>query len=164
MSGRWEGFDRVSGLRDAMGGLWDRGARAAGAAPDAQAVPVNVFEAEDFLMVIAPMPGLREEDIDITVRGNAITLAAGARADLKPESGKRYLRQEWHYGPYERTLELPCAVDAESAEATFGNGVLTVRLRKAATERLQRIPVRTTSPTGAGQPGTWQAGEPTRQP
>ena len=110
------------------------------------------------------MLGVREEDIDITVRGNAITLEAGERADLKPESGKRYLRQEWHYGPYQRTLELPYAVDAESAEATFGNGVLTVRVRKAETERLHRIPVKTTSSAGSAQPGAWQAGEPTRQP
>ncbi len=171
MSSRWEGFDRLSGLRDAMGDLMDRsmlfgdrGERGAGAAPGGQSVPVNVFEAEDILMVIVPMPGLQEEDIDITVRGTATTLAAGERADLKPESGKRYLRQEWHYGPYQRTLELPYAVDAESAEATFDNGVLTVRVQKAESERSRRIPVKTTSPSGSGQPGGWQAGEPTRQP
>src|SRR5215207_2173947 len=170
MSSRREGFDPVSGLRDAMGGLMDRGMlfgdrgeRGAGAPPRAQAMPVNVFEAEEFLMVIAPMPGLREEDIDITVRGNTITLEAGERADLKPESGKRYLRQEWHYGPYQRTVELPYAVDAESAEATFGNGVLTVRVQKAETERIRRIQVKTTSPAGPAQPGAWQAGELTRQ-
>ena len=171
MSSRWEGFDHVSGLRDAMGGLLDRsmlfgdrGEHDAGAAPRAQSVPANVFEAEDFLMVIAPLPGVQEEDIDITVRGNTVTLAAGARADLKPESGKRYLRQEWHYGPYQRTLELPYGVDAESAEATFDNGVLTVRVQKAETERTHRIQVTTTRSAGAGQPGAWQPGEPTRQP
>jgi HSP20 family protein len=142
----------------------DRSERGAGAVPRDQSVPVNVFEAEDFLLVIVPMPGLQEEDIDITMSGNIITLASGERADLKPESGKRYLRHEWHYGPYQRTLELPYAIDAESAEATFGNGVLTVRVQKAETERSHRIPVKTTSPSGAGQPGAWQAGEPTRQP
>ena len=171
MSSRWEGFDRLSGLRDAMGGLMDRsmifgdrGDRGAGADASAQLVPVNVFEAEDFLMVIAPMPGVQEDDLDITARGHTITLEAGERADLKPESGKRYLRHEWHYGPYRRTLELPYAVDAYSAEATFDNGVLTVRVQKAESERSRRIQVRTASPSGSGQPGAWQAEEPTRQP
>ena len=171
MSSRWDGFDQLSSLRDAMGGLLDRsmlfgdrGEHGAGAAPRAQSVPANVFEAEDVLMVIVPMPGLQEEDIAITVRGTTITLEAGERADLKPESGKRYLRQEWHYGPYQRTLELPYAVDAESAEATFDNGVLIGRIQKAETERLQRIQLKTTNPAGAGQRRAWQAGEPTRQP
>ena len=125
-------------------------------------MPVNVFEAEDFLMVIAPMLGVQEDDLDITVRGTTIMLEAGERADLKPASGKRYLRREWHYGPYRRMLELPYAVDADSAEATFDNGVLTVRVQKAESERSRRIPVKTTSPSGSGQPGAWQAGEPTR--
>ena len=173
MSSRWEGLDRLSGLRDTMGDLMDRsmlfgdrGERGAGTTPGAQAVPVNVFEAADFLMVIAPMPGVQEDDLDITARGHTITLEAGERADLKPESGKRYLRHEWHYGPYRRTLELPYAVDAYSSEATFDNGVLTVRVQKAETERVRRIQVKTTRPAGAGQPGQsgqWQPGEPTRQ-
>ena len=170
MSSRWEGFDHLTGLRDTMGGLidrsmlfGDRGERGTGQ-QSAQAVPVNIFEGEDFLMVIAPMPGVQEDDLDITVRGNTITLEANERADLKPESGKRYLRHEWRYGPYRRTLELPYAVDADSAEATFHNGVLTVRVQKAETERLRRIPVKTTSPSSSGQSGQWQAGDPTRQP
>ncbi len=171
MTNRWEPFDHLTGMRDTVGRLFDQhspfgGRSEGGDGPQGgvQSVPVNIFEAEDLFMIIVPMPGLQEEDIDITVRGTTITLAAEERADLKPESGKRYLRQEWHYGPYQRTLELPFAVDAESAEATFGNGVLTVRVRKAETERLHRIPVKTTSSAGSTQPGAWQAGEPTRQP
>ena len=115
-------------------------------------------------MVIAPMLGVQEDDLDITVRGTTIMLEAGERADLKPASGKRYLRREWHYGPYRRMLELPYAVDADSAEATFDNGVLTVRVQKAESERSRRIPVKTTRPSGSAQPGAWQAGEARRQP
>ncbi len=156
MSGRWDPFDNLTSLRDTAGRLFDqhspfggRGEGDEGHPAAVQSVPVNVFEAEDLFMIVVPMPGLQEEDIDITVRGNTITLEAGERADLKPASGKRYLRQEWHYGPYQRTLELPFAVDAESAEATFGNGVLTVRLSKAETERVRRIQVRGGSSEGA---------------
>jgi HSP20 family protein len=169
MANRWDGFDQLTGLRETMGDWFERGRnvgnrtdRGADAAPGAQAIPVNIFEAEDFVMVIAPMPGVQAEDLDITVRGTTITLTARERADLKPESGKRYLRHEWRYGPYQRTVELPYAVDDDTAEATFDNGVLTVRVQKAAAARMRRIQVKTTRPGSAGQSGQGQAGEPTR--
>jgi HSP20 family protein len=111
----------------------------------AQTVPVNIFEADDILMVTAAMPGIQDEDVEVTARGNVLTIEARERADLKPdETGKRYLRHEWRYGPYRRMVELPYAVDANSAEATLGNGVLTVRLTKAATERSHKITINST--------------------
>jgi HSP20 family protein len=151
MSNRWDQFDnQFTSLRDAMGRLLDQsftfGNREGGeSTAGAQSVPVNIFEAEEILMILVPMPGLHEEDVDITVRGNSLTVEGRERADLKPDSGKRYLRHEWRYGPYRRMIELPYAVDANSAEATLGNGVLTVRLQKAETERVRRIQVRTGS-------------------
>ncbi len=158
MTSRWDQFDnQFTSLRDAMGRLLDQsftfgdrgeGKESGGAA--AQTVPINVFEAEDFLMILVPMPGLQDDDIDITVRGNSITVEGKERADLKPDSGKRYLRHEWRYGPYRRMIELPYAVDANSAEATLGNGVLTVRLSKAETERIRRIQVKSGSGSGEG--------------
>ena len=164
MSGRWEPFENFTTLREAMNRLidqsmvfGDRGERGGGAQQAAQTVPVNIFESEDFLMVIAPMPGLQEDDIDITVRGNSLTVEGRERADLKPETGKRYVRHEWRYGPYRRTVELPYAVDANSAEATLGDGVLTVRLQKAATERTHRIQVKTGT-SGPSRP-SGQAGQ-----
>lgn len=152
MSGRWEPFDQLTSLREAMGRLMDQsftfGGRAehGGSGTGAQTVPVNIFESNDILMVTAAMPGVQQEDIDITARGNTLTIDARERADIKPEeSGKQYLRHEWRYGPYHRTVELPYAVEAGNAEATLGDGVLTVRLTKAPTERSHRINVKTSS-------------------
>lgn len=153
MSSRWE-FDNFTSLRDAMSRLIDQSmvfgnrGESGEAQQGAQTIPVNIFESEDTLMIIAPMPGLQQDDVDITVRGNSLTVEGRERADLKPESGKRYLRHEWRYGPYRRMIELPYAVDAGTAEATFDNGVLTVRLQKAETERVRRIQVKG---TGSGQ-------------
>jgi len=153
MSNRWEPFDNFTTLREAMGRLIDQsmvlGGRGEGEreGSTAQSVPVNIFEAEEVIMITAPMPGLQEEDIEISVRGNSLTVEGRERGDLKGGSGKRYLRHEWRYGPYRRMIELPYAVDASSAEATFGNGVLTIRLSKAETERIRRIQVQTVTPT-----------------
>ena len=163
MSSRWDPFqDNITSLRDAMSRLIDqsmvfggRGEGGGGEQPQggAQTVPVNVFEAEDIVMIIAPVPGLQEEDVEITVRGNSLTIEGRERGDLKPGSGKRYLRHEWRYGPYRRSLELPYAVDANSAEATLDNGVLTVRVSKAATERTHRIQIKTARPGDATPEG-----------
>ena len=165
MSSRWEPFDTLTGLRDTAGRLFDQhspfGGRGEGDAPQGsvQSMPVNIFEAEDLFMIVVPMPGLQEEDIDISVLGNSLTVESRERADLKPESGKRYLRHEWRYGPYRRTVELPAAVDADSAEATLGNGVLTVRLQKAEAERAHRVQVRSGVDAGSGQGQLSQGGQ-----
>jgi HSP20 family protein len=146
MSSRWEPFDQLTSLRDAMSRLMDQSFIFSGrgqAEGSAQSIPVNVFETDEVLMVVAPVPGLQQEDIEITARGNTLTIEGRERADLKPESPKRYLRHEWRYGPYHRMVELPYAVDPSTAEATMGNGVLTIRLTKAATERSHKISVKT---------------------
>ncbi len=166
MTNRWEPFDHLTGMRDTMGRLFDQhspfgGRGEAGEGPQAgvQSMPVNIFEAEDLFMIIVPMPGLQEEDIDISVLGNSLTVEGRERADLKPESGKRYIRHEWRYGPYRRVVELPAVVEADSAEATLGNGVLTVRLQKAEVERAHRVQVRSGVDAGTGQGERRQGGQ-----
>ncbi len=94
------------------------------------AVPVNLFENERELIVVAPMPGVAPEDISIDVtEGGSLTLRAAQHGEGQERIS--YLRREWSYGPYERTIELPCAVDALRANVTFGNGVLSVTFPKA---------------------------------
>ncbi|HEX7172812.1 MAG TPA: Hsp20/alpha crystallin family protein [Candidatus Limnocylindria bacterium] len=97
---------------------------------DATAVPINLFENDRELMVVAPMPGVSPEDISIDVTDDGrLTL----RASMHGAGQERidYLLREWSYGPYERTVELPCAVDARRANVTFGNGVVSITFPKA---------------------------------
>ncbi len=157
MSSRWEPMEQLTSLRDAMSRLMDQsftfaGRGGEGGSNNAQSVPVNMFESGDILMVTAMMPGVQEEDIEVTTRGNTLVIESKERGDIKPEeTGKRYIRHEFRYGPYHRMIELPYAVDAGSAEATLGDGILTVRLSKAATERSHKINLRTsTAPVSSG--------------
>jgi HSP20 family protein len=97
---------------------------------DATAIPVNLYENERELMVVAPMPGVTAEDISVDVGADGwLTL----RAAMHGEGQERiqYILREWSYGPYERRVELPCSVDATRANLSFGNGVLAVALPKA---------------------------------
>jgi HSP20 family protein len=93
-------------------------------------VPVNLFENERELMVVAPMPGVAPEDIsvEVTSDGRLILLA-----EPRGEGQDRitHLRREWSYGPYQRTIELPYPVDAMRANVAYGNGVLSITLPRA---------------------------------
>jgi len=102
-----------------------------------QVIPINMYETDEDLMIVAPMPGVHPDDIEITVRGGTLTIQSRMRGSL--EETKDYLRHEWHYGPYTRVITLPFDVDADKANARFGNGVLTLALPKAASTRAKRI-------------------------
>ena len=131
---------------------WVRGESAAGrpwwTGPGQQSLPVNMYETDVDLLIVAAMPGIRAEDIEITVTGQTLTIRSEMRGSM--EETKDYLRREWYYGPYRRTLELPFPVDADKANANYGAGVLTLSLPKSGTSRSHRI-VLTDTGLGKGE-------------
>ena len=94
------------------------------------AIPVNLFENDRELMVVAPMPGVGPEDISIDVTDDG-HLTLRARQHGEGQERIDYLTREWSYGPYERTIELPSAVDAMRANVSYGNGVLAITFPKS---------------------------------
>lgn len=88
-------------------------------------LPVNLYHEGDRLMVAAPMPGMEPQNIEITLDGSRVTIQAALRGpgQLRTQS---FLLQEWSSGPYERTLDLPSAVDGSRANATYDNGILVL--------------------------------------
>ena len=110
---------------------------------DATAIPVNLFDNNRELMVVAPMPGVGPEDISIDVTDDGkLTL----RARMHGEGQERidYLTREWSYGPYERTIDLPYGVDALRANVSFGNGVVAISLPRTDATTAGRILVERT--------------------
>lgn len=94
-----------------------------------QAVPVRVYDGEDHLTVAAPMPGLKPEDISVTIDNDCISLSGEERGPRQHERDL-YLA-EWTIGPYLRELMLPARVQGALTNATYGNGVLVVSMPKA---------------------------------
>ncbi len=96
---------------------------------DATAIPINLYENDRELMIIAPMPGVAPEDIAVEVTDDGrLTLSADEHGPGQERIA--YLRREWSYGPYARSIRLPCAVDAAHANVAFGNGVLSITFPK----------------------------------
>ncbi len=88
-------------------------------------VPVNVYEAGEALVVVAPLPGVQAEDVTVSVEGGQLRIAAAMRSP----AAKEYLVHEWHYGPFERVVDLPDGFGG-GGTATFGNGQLAIRLTR----------------------------------
>lgn len=88
-----------------------------------QPVPVNVYETTEALVVVAPLPAVMPDDVEVTLAGRQLTI----RAALRSAAPKQYLISEWSYGPYERTIEIPDGFGS-AAEATLANGQLALRV------------------------------------
>ena len=93
-------------------------------------------------MVKAVLPGIKAEDVDISVTGDALTIKGETKHEETVEK-ENYFRQEIRYGAFARMVPLPTTVRAEEAEAEFKEGILTVKLPKAEETRPKKIRVRT---------------------
>ena len=92
--------------------------------------PLDVHETDDHLVVTASLPGIRPDDVEITLVGQTLTLRGEFKADEQVER-EQYLYRERRYGTFNRTLQLPVRVEGDKAEASFTDGLLTLRIPKA---------------------------------
>ena len=88
-----------------------------------QTVPVNVFEASEALVVVAPLPAVTADDVSVELRGSTLRFWAHVRS----AAPRDYLLHEWDYGGYERELRLPEGYGG-TVEASLGNGQLAIRV------------------------------------
>jgi HSP20 family protein len=103
----------------------------------------DVVETDKGVEVTVELPGLEEKDIDVTLSDDALTVKAERQVERKDEK-KGYYISERSYGSIFRSIPLPPGVDSDRAEASFRNGVLTVRLpqRPEAKAKVKKIEVK----------------------
>ena len=137
---RFDPFRDISTLRDEMNRLFTR-AVGDGVSSGSNWTPaVDIFDAQDEVVLRAELPGLTPEDIDIEVDDNVLTLKGERRFQETVEEG-RYYRLERSYGQFQRSVTLPQGVKADEISAGFDNGVLTVRVPKADEVKPRKIAV-----------------------
>jgi len=100
---------------------------------------INVYAHQDGIVITAELPGVNEDDLDITVHRDTVTLR-GERQDQISEAGG-YHRRERRSGLFERTFSLPFQVDPERVEAKLRNGILTLTLQRPEQDKPKRIRV-----------------------
>jgi HSP20 family protein len=149
---RWEPFEDVVSLRDAMDRLFEesfvrprraeRGARNGGSVAS---LPVDVYETDDELVVNARVPGMNPDEVEVTIHGDTVTIRGelhSAATDEESKNWKWHTHELWH-GPLGRTITLPTLVDVDKVEAHFENGLLALRLPKAEEVKPRVIKVQT---------------------
>jgi len=147
---RWEPMRELNALQSEMNrvfnAFFDEGSDA-GAARRRWAPAVDLIEREDSLVLKADLPGLTEDDVQIEVRDNVLTIAGERKAEHEDKQNG-YYRIERSFGRFSRVLQLPEGVDADRIAASFENGVLEVTIPKPEARQPRRIQI------GGGGNGT----------
>jgi HSP20 family protein len=102
---------------------------------------LDVHETGDDIVVTAALPGLRAEDVDITITGQTLSIRGEFKADEKVERDQ-YLYRERRYGTFNRQLQLPVRVQGDAATATFEDGLLKLSIPKAEEVKPRQIQVK----------------------
>lgn len=142
---RWEPFRDLISLREAMDRLFEESfvrPRRGWLQPlAAEALAVDMYERGDSIVVKAAVPGVKPEDLDISVTGDILTIRGEVKREEEVKE-ENVLCRERYYGSFSRSLSLPTPVVADRAEAVFENGVLTLTLPKAEEARPKAIKVK----------------------
>ncbi|MCC7058633.1 MAG: Hsp20/alpha crystallin family protein [Burkholderiaceae bacterium] len=108
---------------------------------DALEIRVEVKEADGNYTVLAEMPGVKKDDIQVQIDGNRVSISAEVKRESEQKEGERVLRSERYYGSVARSFALPTELDEARAEAKFENGVLSLTLPRKATPATRRLSI-----------------------
>ena len=137
---RWDPFRDLRRIEENM----DRFARgfrfSNGNASAGWAVPLDVVQDDDNMIVRASMPGMKPEDISVTIEDDVLSVS-GETSEEHEEEKENYLMRERKIGKFRRSLRLPDTVDVDKAETTYENGVLTVSFPKVEAKKAKKLTV-----------------------
>jgi len=101
---------------------------------------INLYDQGEAMVMVAETPGLKAEDLDLTVLNDTVTLKG--RRDQEEADGSRYYRRERGLGEFARTITLPDPINPEKVQAEYADGVLTVRMGKAEEIKPKKVEIR----------------------
>jgi HSP20 family protein len=132
---------RLSNALDEAFGGWPLQEGENGAITSAWIPSCDVFEDPETVKIVAEVPGVRPEDVKLSLENNLLTIR-GEKRQQAEERTERVHRYERSYGSFERSFALPNTVDPEKITAKYENGILTVTIPKAERARPREIPVK----------------------
>ncbi|MEW5805068.1 MAG: Hsp20/alpha crystallin family protein [bacterium] len=102
---------------------------------------LDITETEDKVTATVELPGIRPEDMDISISDNILTIRGEKREERKAEEGYAYCCER-QYGEFRRSVELPSSVNSERVNATYRNGILTIEMPKSEEMKRKKISIR----------------------
>jgi HSP20 family protein len=139
---RWDPFQDVLSLREAMNQLVEESfVRPAAGQNGKNFVPaLDLSETAEGYLVEAALPGLKPEDVEITVENNVLTIKGETRQEVDDKQ-RNFHRVERRFGAFQRTVGLPTTVKADAIQASLTNGVLRLEIPKAEEVKPRKISV-----------------------
>jgi HSP20 family protein len=136
-------FGDLPSLRQAMDRLFEEnfGSPRTWQFGEGQLVPMDVYTTTDDVVVEAILPGVKPQEVEITVEGNTLTIVGDTSSMIPAREG--LLLQEIRRGRFVRTLALPAGLEPDKATATFEDGILTLRIPKAEQVKPRQIKITT---------------------
>ncbi len=101
---------------------------------------VDVYEDQDSIVIQADLPGVKQEDIDIEMNGDSLTIK-GERKFEDPARQDRYVRVERQYGAFQRSFTIGIPIEADKVKATYRNGTLELTIPKSEATRPKKVQV-----------------------
>lgn len=149
---RWDPFQDLQSFRDEMNravSRWFGREEGEEPAPRRWMPALDVTETQDAYHIDVEVPGLRPEDINVTVDQGVLTIQ-GERRSEEEKGDRSYHRIERRYGSFRRSISLPRDVDASRIQANYDNGVLRLEVPKTESSQPKRIEVKPGSTEGGG--------------
>jgi HSP20 family protein len=139
---RWDPFQEMLNLRRTVDRLFDN----AGADRDwgqstTWGLALDVVENKDDFIVKASVPGINPEDLDISYSDDTLTIKGEIKSDNEVKEDRYHLRER-RYGTFARSLSLPTKIRGDAIEASYNNGVVSLRLPKAEEVKPKRIAIK----------------------
>jgi HSP20 family protein len=135
---RWAPFDDVDEL---FRGLFLRPVRLEAGQEQPVRINMDVKEDDKAYTVHAEIPGVKKEDISVSIDGNQVSVSAEVKSQKEDKQGERVLRSERYYGKVYRSFSLAQEVDQEGSKAKYENGVLELVLPKRAASATRKLAV-----------------------
>jgi HSP20 family protein len=104
-------------------------------------LPIDMYQTDNEVVVKAAIPGLKPEEVDISITGDTLTIKGEHKED-KEIRDEDYFYKECRFGSFSRTVTIPVKVKTDKAEAVFENGILTLTLPKAEEVKPKQIKVK----------------------
>lgn len=137
----WPSFDRLTSLRDEIDRIFDFAMPTRDSGLFGGWTPtLDVYDENDSFLVKVELPGMKKEDIDISLREGVLTVSGERKQEHEAKEGESF-RSERYFGRFQRSVTLPAMVDASKVTATYKDGVLTIDLPKAEEAKPKRIEV-----------------------
>jgi HSP20 family protein len=138
----WSPFNRLASLQDELNRLFDFSLPSRDSGLFSGWSPaLDLYDDKDAFTVNVELPGLKKEDIEISLHDGVLTVSGERKHELEQKGEAQTFRSERYFGKFQRSLSLPAQVNANAIKATYKDGILSVTLPKAEEAKPRQIEV-----------------------